>query len=77
MGKGRNSTGTFILAIVWPAILVMLVYYGFKKLSGNPGVSNRHGETESIMCLLGGCLLVPVILYLQGDPFVMTMFRQF
>ncbi len=65
MGKVRNTAGSVMLAIAWPAILVMLAYYGLKKLVGYSGVSHRYGDVEALLCMFVGCLLVPVALYLQ------------
>jgi hypothetical protein len=34
-------------------------------------VSARYGEVEATLCLLVGCLLVPVVLYFQGSPVIL------
>jgi hypothetical protein len=67
----RRPVGSAILAVVWPSLLVMVGYYGLKKLAGRPGVSARYGEVEATLCLLVGCLLVPVVLYFQGSPVIL------
>ncbi len=74
-GKPRRPAGSALLAVVWPSILVMLTYYGLKKLAGRPGVSARYGDVEALLCVLGGCLLVPVVLLLMRDPLIVQVYH--
>jgi hypothetical protein len=53
----------------------MLGYYSLKKLAGRPGVSIRYGEVEALLCILVGCLMVPVVLLIMRDPFMTQVFH--
>jgi len=79
LSRGSNVAGCVLLAIIWPTLLVALVYYGTKRFVFNRGPSQSIliRNAEVLLCMSTAILGMGLVAYLRHDPFAVLIVRSF